>query len=63
MNPHDLRGYVPLSFSYYAAEPTCCDVVRALNHAPVSAIEALEFFHPMCRAVQRIRSRGIAPRD
>jgi serine/threonine protein kinase len=54
---------LPIQFSYYAVEQAFCDVETALDNAPVSAEEALEFFHHMCRAVQRIRGQRIAHRD
>jgi serine/threonine protein kinase len=53
----------PVKFSYYAVEKAICDLETVLNRGPITAEEALQFFHEMCRAVQRIRARQIAHRD
>jgi serine/threonine protein kinase len=53
----------PVKFSYYVVEKAICDLETVLNGGAVTAEEALQFFHEMCRAVQRIRAHQIAHRD
>jgi serine/threonine protein kinase len=52
-----------LRFSYYAVEKAVSDIETVLNQGPITAEEALQIFHQMCCAVQRIRARRIAHRD
>ena len=54
---------LPLRLPYYAVELAETDVGFALESGRWNLEQGLQGFHVMCRAVQRIHSRGIAHRD
>ena len=53
----------PITFEYYALELAASDVGSIIENGTWSIEQALQSFHVMCRAVQRIHVRGIAHRD